>query len=45
MNTSYSTVIEIFQLRDAVESVASEFEFNQKSVEDIKQEAVDLLKR
>merc|ERR1711963_371960 len=32
-------------LRDAVESVASEFEFNQKSVEDIKQEAVDLLKR
>merc|ERR1711902_371740 len=30
-------------LRDAVESVASEFEFNQKSVDDIKEEAKDLI--
>merc|ERR1712055_33579 len=31
-------------LREAVESVASEFEFNQKSVDDIKEEARDILK-
>merc|ERR1711979_68587 len=30
-------------LRDAIESVASEFEFNQKSVDDIKEEAKDLI--
>merc|ERR1712013_932479 len=30
-------------LRDAIESVASEFEFNQKSVEDIKEEAKDII--
>jgi len=33
----------MFQLRDAIESVASEFEFNQKSVEDIKEEAKDII--
>jgi len=32
-----------FQLRDAVESVASEFEFNQKTVEEIKEEAKDIV--
>merc|ERR1712236_25956 len=31
-------------LRDAIESVASEFEFNQKSVEEIKEEAKNILK-
>merc|ERR1712168_1285793 len=30
-------------LRDAIESVASEFEFNQKSLEDIKEEAKDII--
>merc|ERR1712037_682087 len=30
-------------LRDAIESVASEFEFNQKSVDDIKEEAKDII--
>merc|ERR1711887_186279 len=30
-------------LRDAIESVASEFEFNQKSVDDIKEEAKDMI--
>jgi len=30
-------------LRDAVESVASEFEFNQKTVEEIKEEAKDIV--
>merc|ERR1712117_109847 len=30
-------------LRDAIESVASEFEFNQKSVNDIKEEAKDII--
>ena len=33
----------IFQVRDVVSSVASEFEFNSKSVEDIKKEAADIL--
>jgi len=30
-------------LRDAIETVASEFEFNQKTVEDIKKEAQDIV--
>ena len=33
------------QLRDAVDSVASEFEFNQKTVEEIKEEVKDALKK
>merc|ERR1711936_690753 len=32
-------------LRDAVESVMTEFEFNQKTVEDIKEEAKDIVKK
>jgi len=30
-------------LRDAIESAASEFEFNQKTVEEIKEEAKDII--
>ena len=37
------SIIDFFQLRDAVESVASEFEFNQKTVEEIKEEAKDIV--
>ena len=33
----------LFQLRDAIESAASEFEFNQKTVEEIKEEAKDII--
>ena len=33
-----------FQMRDAVASVASEFEFNQKTVDEIKQEAENEIK-
>ena len=35
--------INVVQVRDAVSAVASEFEFNSKSLEDIKKEAADIL--
>ena len=37
-------VISYFQMREAVESVFSEFEFNQKTLEEIKEEAKNEIK-
>ena len=40
---SWQFLYYFIQVRDAVSSVASEFEFNQKTVEEIKKEAADIL--